>query len=202
MKLYRNGGDVRGANDELVYEPNVAEKVAMATGFTPRKVSDMRELNKLSRQFEDTRRNAMSNFYDKVADKLISKDFQGARKLLLTKAAEMPHEFDPAEGATAAVARMQEKTLPEDVLRGGSRLSMHDRTDLQKSYELKGPPPSELARFMQATQMRNALGFGKPLNMAAYQSAQQVDQLMGQNPSLTRVQARMIVQQQNKNKYN
>lgn len=193
VKLVRDGGDVRDAQGNLMYEPNAAEKFAMAVGFTPAKAAEMREFNNLAKQADQGAADEQNRFYNDAAEQLVNKNYAQVRQMLLERERANPGTFSAAEGLKQVVQKAQDRTMPEDPRRGGSKLNMNDRSQLLGTYGMQGPSPSETQRLMQRTQIEQMFGLHGGTQRSEIMKAQWVDRLMMENPTLTRAQARAQV---------
>lgn len=193
VKLYRNGGEVRGAQDELLYSPNAAEQVAMGIGFTPKRLADMREYKRLSNQSDLAARSELTRFLNNVATLIEDKKMGEARQVLVDRERANPSEFSAVEGLRAAIDRLQSRTMPEDPRRGGSKLGASQRSDLLQSYGIQGPAPSEAQRLQNRQMYEQAFGLHGGVDQTDIVRATMVDQLMMSDPRMTRSQAREAV---------
>ena len=195
IRLYRNGGDVRGPNGELIYEPNAAEQVAMAVGFTPKRVADMRELDQLTRQQDEVAKAELTRFYNELAEQLGAGDMNSVRQALLERERAQPDEFNAAEGLKVVIKRMQEQKYPEDPMRGGPRSTMNDRAHLLSTYNLPSISPSESMRVNEQNNIERLFGLFGGHDRSEHQRAALIDNLMD-SKGLTRSQARAVVDKQ------
>lgn len=194
VQLSRGGGDIRKPDGSLVYQPNLAEQLAKAVGFTPKKVADMSEFAGQSAQIEQAAQHEQDRFLNRTAQMLQDGDMAGVRSALVERERAMPGEFNSAEGLKAVVQKMQDRTYPEDPRRGGSNLTLSDRSDLLRTYGAAGPAPSESTRVLQQHQTMSQFGLVGGLNNSDLVHAQMVDMLMQRDQSLTRAQARVKAQ--------
>jgi hypothetical protein len=195
VKLFRADGDVRDSTGNLTYQPNVAEQVAMAVGFTPKRLADLREFEQLTRQQDETTRNQLGRFYKEVASLIAGNKLGEARQLLLERERQNPDEFNAAEGLKVAIRKMQDMTMPEDPMRGGSRATMHDRADFARTYDMTNSP-TEQVRLQQSMQLRQAFGLYGGLDQSEMVRASMVDMLMQKDRRLSREQARALIDKQ------
>lgn len=194
LKLYRNGGDVRDSNGALRYEPNTAEQLAMAVGFTPKRVADFREMDALTSQMEEVGKSRMNRFYNQLGEMLEQKKFGEVRQMLLDKEKAEPDEFNATEGLKIAIQRWQDRTMPEDPMRGGTKATMNERAALMQTFNQQSVP-NEALRLQQSAQMQQMFGLSGGLNKSSMMKAMLTDDLMAKNPQMTRAQARARIEE-------
>lgn len=185
-----NGWDIRNKDARLNVQLDDSEKFLQAAGFTPRRVADFRSLDEMKRRSEHAAALRQKEFHEHVAEQVIQGDFQGASSGLLQHAQTTPN-YDPRAGARRVAELVQQKTLPYDPLRQGSRTSqsyavgrLFDHADLQGRNKV-----SELDRLLRKQAVTQNLGFPTPLSREEMRVAQLTDQLMQANPRMTRSEA-------------
>jgi len=192
-----HGFELRNQDSRLNAKLDTNEKTLLALGFTPKKVADFRALDQMKRRAEKVHSLEQKQFHEGMVDRLASGDQEGVTQGLLRRAREMPN-YDPRAGARRIAELYQQRTLPYDPLRTGSKTS--------KSYtigklfdlphgEAAGSIP-EADRYLQRIGITQGLKFPEKVSRQSLVEAQLVDQLMRVNPSMSREEAIEMLQRQ------
>lgn len=192
-KLLSNGGQVYDGEGNLQLEPTGAEQFAMAVGFTPKRVADLREYNRLNAQADQVQRDELSKFYTLLAEKMNEGKLGEVRRALLDREKAHPGEFSAIDGLKLVTEKAVDRRLPEDPRRGGGSSRAADQSDLIQSYGMDYQAPSEVQRLQMAVAEQQRLGVPVQISPMALRRAQIIDQVMQQNPKMTRAQARREV---------
>lgn len=195
MSAWRQQGEVRDNEGNLLYHPDAAERLAMTIGFTPKKLADIREFKRLSQQADTAARNSQDRLLDSVADLIDGQRFGEARQMLIDAERENPTEFNSVEGLKLAIQRAQNRHIQARPTERGGRASSLERSSLAATYGGNVTPQvSEVQRLMQRKQLEQTLGLFSGMNQQELMEAQMVDQVMAQNPRMTLSDARRAVE--------
>jgi hypothetical protein len=97
------------------------------------------------------------------------------------------------EGLRNAIRKSQDMTLPEDPRRGGNKSNSIDREALLSTYGPNPIAPSEVLRLEQRKSIEGVMGVRSRSPRNEMMEAVLVDQMMEQNPYMTRAAARAKV---------
>lgn len=194
-EMAHNGWDIRNKDHRLNVQLDDSEKALQTLGFTPKRVAEFRALDEMKRRSEHISALQQRDFHSQVAERVISGDYSGASLELMKHAASTPN-YDPHQGARRVAELVQQKTLPYDPLRQGSRTSqsyavgrLFDRADLLGQNRV-----TETDRLLRKSNITASLGLPTPPGRRELQVAQLVDQLMQANPRMTRSEALALLE--------
>lgn len=193
LQAYRNEGQVLDKDGNLLYDPSTGEQVAMAVGFTPKRVSDIREYNRLATQADEVAKNEQDRFLDNVANLIVENRYDEARGLLVDREKRNPTEFSAYDGLKAATERAVNKTIPKDPRREGAKSGSLERQALLSTYGALNQAPSELNRLETKASILGQ--FGIQTDPHDILEATMVDQVMSQHPTMMRSQAQALVRE-------
>lgn len=192
-RLINDAGAVRDNNDQLMFDANDTERTLLSLGFKPKRYSQFLERKALMQQAERIGASEQKTFHQSVADALQAGDTQLVQKLLYNRQLERPG-YDVQNGLRQAVEIVQNRTMPIDPRRQGSLGGASELADIQRLYP-RGAGVPETQRLQQGAQLAQLSGIPvPPPNAADFRIAYMVDQLMAQNPTMTRAQAVAVVQ--------
>jgi hypothetical protein len=194
-----HGWELRNQDQRLNLTLDQNEKVLLALGFTPKRVAEFRELDKMKKRAEAVNSLDQKKFNSRMADRLLAGDQETVTQGLLQRAGEVPN-YDPREGARQIAELVQQRTIPYDPMRTGSRTSrsytVGQLFDLQRSADQPTQQPLEVERYFQRLGLQQTLGFPEPPSPGALREAQLVDMLQRQNPAMSRQEALELVARQ------
>jgi len=196
-----NGWDVRNKDSRLNVELDKNEKILLALGFTPKRVADFQELDQMKRRAEKVHSLDQKKFHEDMAARLVSGDQETVTQQLMQRTRDLPG-YDPREGARRIAELVQQREIPYDPLRSGSKTSrsytigeLFDRT-MGGRDQGQAAQPSETERYFQRLGIQQRIGFPEPPSSGTMKEAQLVDMLLRQNPVMSRQEALEMVQQQ------
>lgn len=192
IDLYRNDWVARDQRGSLLLQPTLGEKFAMMIGFSPKRLTTLRDAQRIMQRSQQIERNDIIRFHQDLADRVRQGDYQGVRQALVDKT-RTDKTYDPREGAQAIADILASRTLPVDLRRMGAKQSAQDDQEILRTYALTGPPPSELQRLRIKQGIMNRLGLGAQVTPSQIQSAQMTDQLQYSDPLMMRSTARSRV---------
>lgn len=209
IHLLRNEGELRGRNGELLIDANFGEKAAYAAGFTPQRVSKMRNFERLQSRHEDKIRQQGIMEADRLAELYAQNpgaaaqelsrqaqedpEFQQAKQM--SNAEEMQRAFQASRrrAANKVAERMERKNFAKDGGRSGTVKSTFGSPGVMNSMG-QSPQATEAARLNHRIQVMLNLGVEPQMNDRMFQRAQLIDALITKS-RIPRSQAAMIADQ-------
>lgn len=199
-QLASNGWKIRNQDERLNVDLTTSEAGLQALGFTPRRVAEFQQLNAMQKRAEAVHSLDQKQFNESMAEKVMSGDITSVQSALLARAQSVEN-YDPREGARQIAQVVQQRTLPFDPTRTGSRTG---RTyDVGHLYP-RTPDMSntEVARLFQMHDLARSIGFPSPVTKGETTEATLVDQLLATNPKMTVVEAKaMLTRVMSRNPY-
>lgn len=160
------------------------EKVAMAVGFTPTRVSQMKEAERIRVRSEKIDNAETGRSTQRIADALTTGNIHEAKALLLQDLR------DPKEKVRAIAKAVEDRTFPSELLdKPGT-----NQVGLAAAFGQQHSRVSELARLQLRQSVYQRLGLPVQVSPRDLQKAQMVDQVLSQNPTMTRQAARQKVE--------
>lgn len=194
MQLYRDEGDVRDtAGRTLVNDLTMGEQTLLAIGFTPQRVSRLRDFSRLQSRANEVATLEYKKIIEKAAEAQARGDSTGARTILASAAAADPTFQQPVAARSVATA-LERRAFPID-----PRTLANSRTGASASGLLQASQvttdPQELGRLLYRKQIERALGVPGQGRLTPSQlvAAQRIDALLSQNPFLSRSEARRLL---------
>lgn len=198
VALWHHGFDLRNTDEKLNLRLSRGEALSQILGFTPSRVAEYRQIDAMRRRAESSYALEQKKFHEMLATGVVDNTYTNSQIAheLVIHARENPG-YNPREGARRIAELVQAQTLPNDPFRTGTPASraymigaMFDPEVLQRQREV-----SEVNRLMQEHQLQGSFGFPAPIGVHEMQTAALVDQLMQQNPSMSRQEAQAMLTQ-------
>lgn len=194
IELIRNDGDIRSrAGQTYIDDLTGMEKVMYAIGFTPQRVAREREGERIIGRANQVASQQYQKLVRNVLERYEQKDIQGGRQLINDFAAK--NDLVSVASIARSVAQAAEKrNFPVDL----NRLPSSRVGDSLKRY-LAGygqtNPANELERFTYRKQIEQLFGIPGQgqITPNQYLRAQRLDEVMRQNPFLSRVEAQNFI---------
>jgi hypothetical protein len=187
-QLAADGFNIRNKDERLNVELNASEKVLMAAGFTPKKVTDFRALDEMKRRAEKVHSQEQKTFHENMASLAV----QGTQALW--QRARSVANYDPREGARRVAELVQSRTEPFDPTRTGSKVGKTYTVGRLYPHGEQSPP--ETQRLLQRWGLTQQLGFPQKLTRTEIREAELLVQLMSMYPQMTRVEAKAMLDKQ------
>lgn len=176
------------SSGKLVTEYSTGEKVALAVGFTPTRVSQMKEAERIRSRSEKIDAAQTSRERQQIAATVQSGDVAGARTQIKSRVLQGRSTYE--EEARAVAKAVEDRSFPTELRdRPGESVS-----GLSQAFGFSNHV-SEVQRLQLRNQVLQQLGLPVQVSARDLQRAQMVDQILQQNPRLSRYQAREMVQQ-------
>jgi hypothetical protein len=191
-QLATDGWNVRNADQRLNVKLTDAEKVMQAAGFTPKSITDQRALGEAQKRAEKIESAEQKQFHEQMAT-LVLQGKTGEVTSALYNRAKTVHMYDPKEGARRIAELVQQRTTPFDPTRTGTRVGQ--TYNVAKSYT-HPPQSSETQRLLERFGLTQKLGFPQRLSKTEMLEAQMLDQVMSMYPTMTRVEAKEMIDKQ------
>jgi hypothetical protein len=187
-QLLRSGGQVLDYRDRPIFTPTLGEKVGIALGFQPKRLSDYNTASRIAYQADDNIKRREAQFHQEMASEVLKGNFGTVRQSLLQRARE-DKTYDPAQAVRSISGAAEELTFPRDLRREGTVGAADIRSKLLSTFNLPQVQPSETDRlkFRQGVQQRLGLAATSPTDL---QTAQVVDSLRSKNPEANRSELR------------
>ena len=194
VDLATSGGKILDYNGKPVIEATTpGEKVGMAMGFQPTRMSEFRKANRMSARSQSASDEEVKQFNAQQAAELVASGNFGDIKNRLRARAEERLKTDPTYNietqARQIVDVMESLAMPNDLRR---KLSAKD-AKIAKWFTLPLNQPDEMQRAQfKATALRNLGVAYKPKDMQKYAL---MDQIEAQNPgTYTRTEKRRMAE--------
>lgn len=196
INLARNEGEIRDDEGGLLVDATMGEKMAFASGFNPLRVRQARDTDRILRRHRLVSRKRDSSFHDELTDMLDRGEVDKVRNMLDEKADASDGVYDARAGAKKVAERVVKRALPRDPRRDATKGTAATEQRFLRTLNMQQLPPSEVQRLQMEMQVMQALGFDPHIDANRLRQAQEIDSLMARNPSLTRAQAVMLIEQQ------
>jgi hypothetical protein len=196
LKMYVDQGAMRDPESRLVYQPTSGERILEGLGFRTRRMTDYYEEQQLKAQSELAASQEQQEFHRRLGQQLLQGDYQGVRSALLDRQrTSPPGTYDVLAGTKAVVQSAQDQSLPVDPTRSGSRVNASQISQVGQLFD-RPQVPSEMQRLQQRIALQTHLGIPGAMGAAPteFREAAMTDQVMQQNPTLSRVEALKMVE--------
>lgn len=187
-ELIKEDGQVQDYRGRPIFEPTAGEKIGIALGFNPKRLSDFNAADRITEQNRRVETRRAAQFHQSLAEEVLKGNFGTVRAQLLSKA-ESDKLYNPVDGVRAVAKAAEELQFPRDLRREGTKATSSSRQQLLRMFRLDPSQPTETTRlqFRQAVQAR----LGLPATSSREQSiAALMDQGRSQNPTATRAELR------------
>lgn len=188
--LVSNEGTVKDYRDRPLFEPTGGEKLGMALGFNPTRLSNFNAASRIATQSEKVATQRESQFHEGLANEILRGNFGTVRSKLLQRANEDP-SFDPVSSVRSIARAAEELTFPRDLRREGTQSGSTARSRLLSSFNLSPTLPTESARLQFRQSVEQRLGVA-PVRSGAFREAELMDQLRAIHPEATRLELRQL----------
>jgi hypothetical protein len=207
IEMFRNDNEFQDRGGGLLVDATVGEKLAYRVGFTPQRVRQMKNYDRLQRKHEEITRGKDIALHDKLSE-IYQQDPRAAQEELRKMAQESPkvlallqagdregaeQEFQRAMRASAnkIAERVEKKTFARDPRREGT-FAGTSGSDALLSAMGQGGQTTEYQRLLARNQVIANLGLAPSATPDIMQRAQMIDYIMQQNPSIPRPKAALL----------
>jgi len=192
IRLIRDGGKVRDQAGRLLFQPTGIEQLGLALGFQPRRLAETREAQRLIRKTEEVDIAQTQRFHRGLVDQLLTGDIPQVQQALLDR-----EQSGIGYSAQAGARRLSElavdRQLPYDLSRQGRKSTAGERSRLSR-IQSDISLPTEVERLLLKGEISQQLMPGLPAyTRTQLARAQTVDQMMSQNPLLSKQEADVLV---------
>lgn len=193
LQLASNNGQLLDHKDRPLLTPTPGERVGLALGFQPKRLSDLNTASRLA-ELQTTNLNRQSQqFHSQLAEEAMKGNFGTIRQTLLARA-QSDKTYDPVSGVRSIARLAEDLTFPRDLRREGTRNQSTEREKLLNTFSLGSTPePSEVQRVQFRQQLQSRLGL-MTRDHQELRSAELLDELRQQHPTATRAQLSMLAQ--------
>lgn len=189
--LLHDGFDLRNKDERLNIQMDDSEKALYAMGFTPKRVAEFRQEDQMKKRAEKVHSLEQKKFTEEMANRLQAGADPSTITQALLERAHSVRGYDPRTGAREIAKVVQDRTIPYDPLRTGSKTSR--AYTLGQLFDQRGfhqaNQPTEASRAFQRAELTGRLGFPSPVTRRELREAQLVDQLLAANPTMSREEA-------------
>lgn len=187
-QLLRSGGQVLDYRDRPIFTPTFGEKVGIALGFNPKRLSDFNAASRIAKQTDDNIKRREGEFHQQMAEQVLQGNFGSVRQALQQKTRE-DKGYDPQAAVRSIASAAEGLTFPRDLRREGIAAGGDIRSKLLATFNLPQTGPSEVDRLNFRTQVGQRLGLPATSPMGL-QTAAVMDELRRQNPEASRAELR------------
>lgn len=184
---------VEDYKDKPLFKPTVGEKIGMALGINPKRLSDRNTANRIIEASDRLAKERKSKEYAKLADEVMKGNF-GSVKLYLEEEKKKNFEFDINAAINSIVSYAIDKTFPKSLTEtAGPESAM-----LMKAFKLDGKPVSQEVKVTFEAELKRRLG-GAEVSKTRLQSAKLIDQLRIKFPTATDFELRRLLKRLSEN---
>ena len=187
-QLLRSGGQVLDYRDRPIFTPTLGEKVGIALGFNPKRLSDFNSASRIAKQADDNIKAREGQFHQQMGEQVLKGNFGNVRAELQRRIRE-DKTYDPHAAVRAIASAAEGLTFPRDLRREGTVAGGDVRSKLLASFNLPPSGPSEEDRLMFRQGVQQRLGLVAPSPMGL-PTARVMDELRRQNPAASRAELR------------
>lgn len=184
INMARNEGEVTDKSGTRLTNATMADRVAMAIGFTPEKVRRFRDAERLRMRNQQVTATKDQRFLDDMADAFMD-DPTAVREALLAREKETEGRFVARAAAEKVATRIENKRFARDQYREVEARTAHTEEQILNAFRALPREDSESARLALRSQVKQQLGFGRAHTSHEMHRANQIDSLMGQGMSRT-----------------
>lgn len=184
INMARNEGEVTDKSGTRLTNATMADRVAMAIGFTPEKVRRFRDTERLRLRNQQVTASKDQRFLDDMADAFMD-DPTAVREALLAREKETEGRFVARAAAEKIATRIENKHFARDQYREVEARTAHTEEQILNAFRSLPREDTEAARLALRSQVKQQLGFGRAHTSSEMQRAIQIDSLMGQGISRT-----------------
>lgn len=182
--LLMDSGEIRDLGGAVIADTTWADKFVHAIGFTPQRVSKMREGSRLAKRSRELQTLQDVRWHEALAAEL-ERDPEGVRRKLLDRQDQSSGRYSAREGAQRVAEYTVKRALPKDPRMDASAASAPREEEIFKTMEMNSLAPSASERMMMEAQVMQMLGFDPNLTPAKIAAARKADQMIGQMPWMT-----------------
>jgi hypothetical protein len=193
----RTGGKHLDNKGELLMEPTDTEQFLFLIGLRPKRLSDIRMVQRMSRKANDSANRERRQRINEVIDRIENVSPYEAQQTISNLVANDPlfkyDEYDDVVNRVVEV--MLERQVPIDPLESGSYASLDERERFAKTLPTVGKRRiSEQQRLLLKNQLKGQITgeFEQPSKRQLTQ-ATMIDQFLQMNPTTSRQRARLEV---------
>lgn len=192
VKLWRDGWAVRDTNGKLIMEPSGWQLALDGMGLRPAELTKRRDALQMLRHSEDTAAREQSQFYRRMAQRLLAGDASEVREELFNRQ-QAVEGFSAVAGAQAVAAAALDLMLPYDPAREGTSSNASTRQRLARQGGFKRT--REIDRLMTKKRLEAELGVpgAGEVSNTQLSATLMVDQLLDANPFMSRQEAVAMV---------
>lgn len=173
--------------------PSTGEKVGLALGFSPKRLSDQNAAGRILKASEDNARRRSGQENQEMAEEVLKGNFGTVRQNLLQKSREEAG-YDPVSAVRSIARAAEELSFPRDLRREGGSRTSNQRSSLLSSYSGITGQPSEVGRLQLRVKVEQGLGL-PPTNLKSQLAlATLMDQLRAAQPGATRSELRQAAE--------
>ena len=172
---------------KLITKYTSGEKIAMGIGFTPTRVAQLKEAERIRVRSEKIDNAQTARERGQIADAYLAGDTATARELITTRVAS--NTRDARQESVAVAKAVEDRTFPREVRNQPGSSS----SGLSQAFGQSGFV-SEVQRLQLRAQVMQTLGYPVQISGRDLAKAQAIDQLLLARPSLTREAARELVE--------
>lgn len=186
--LTKGGGDITSPRGDLIATPTLGEKVALAVGFDPTRIAQLKESERIRRRSDIIDKEKTNSFNVDVAADLTRGDV-GAAKVKVKERLATEKDVDLRSVVRGVQDAVERRTFPAELLDKPG-----NPTALAAAYGMTNIP-NEVVRLQLRNHVATMLGLPGQLDSGAVQRAALVDHLLSQRPELSRRSARNLAEQ-------
>lgn len=192
VEAYRQGGQFRDNQNNLLFEGTDTEKAFRLLGYTPTRERDVREQQTILKRSQDIASQDLSRFYSQQADQIGAGNYAGVRDALLQKQRQ-DYTFDARAGLRKIAQVSEERLNPTDLRNQGSARTADDRQQLLRTYQSQGGT-TEVQRLQQRSNIERMVGIqgAGHISPTELRVAEMVDHLTTVYPTMTIDQVRAL----------
>ena len=194
VSLAKNDGELIDNQGRKLVNLTPAERMSYLIGFTPSRVRKMRDIQAIQSRSREVASREDTRFLDELALKIEDNPEEVKRKLK-EKEQETEGAFSAKAGARQIAKRVQERTFPQDLRQTATgRTGAYESAILQSSQFQQNGAATEMQKYQLEMQLMQSLGFYQAPSRTRIANARAIDQVMAQNPYMTRAEAKRVLQ--------
>jgi len=168
------------------------EKAGIAIGFNPKRLSDFNALDRIARLNQENRQAEKNVWIQELADMVVKGNFGYVRNEL-TKRMQADPEFKAQDAIKSISSTAEALTFPRDLRREGTKTDAESRSLLLRNFGMVGQPANEKTRILFRQRIEQQFGLISR-DRTALSTAELMDRLLTENPTMTRAEARRTVE--------
>jgi len=160
INMARNEGEVTDKSGTRLTNATMADRVAMAIGFTPEKVRRFRDAERLRMRNQQVTATKDQRFLDDMADAFMEAP-TAVREALLAREKETEGRFVARAAAEKVATRIENKQFARDQYREVEARTAHTEEQILNAFRALPREDTESARLALRSQVKQQLGFGR-----------------------------------------